>query len=80
MLYAKQVRDCERVDGKEDKININIHLEGWWEDGGNLNEGIWWMDRRGCSLGAWNGRMILEEDEVDAFGSLNAKFTCFLAL
>ena len=22
-------KDCERVDGKEGKININTHLEGW---------------------------------------------------
>ena len=33
------------------------------------------MDRRGCGLGAWNGRMLLEEDEVEAFGSLNVNFT-----
>ena len=34
------------------------------------------MDRRWCSLGAWNGRMLLEEDEVEAFESLNVNFTC----
>ena len=34
------------------------------------------MDRRGCCLGAWNGRMLLEEDEVEVFGSLNVNFTC----
>ena len=32
------------------------------------------MDRRGCGLGAWNGRILLEEDEVEAFGSLNVNF------
>ena len=34
------------------------------------------MDRRGCGLGAWNGIIVLEEDEVEAFGSLNFNFTC----
>ena len=38
-------KNCERVDGNEDKINVNTHLEGWREDGGNvnerINEGIW---------------------------------------
>ena len=34
------------------------------------------MDRRGCSIGAWNGRMLLEEDEVEVFGSLNVNFNC----
>ena len=38
------------------------------------------MDRRGCSLGAWNGRIILEEDEVEDFGRLNVNFTCFSTL
>ena len=33
-------KDYERVDRKEDKIKINTHLEGWQEDGGNMNEGI----------------------------------------
>ena len=28
----KEWKDCERVDGKEGKININTHLEGWRED------------------------------------------------
>ena len=72
------------MGGKEGNINIDTHLEGWWEDGGNLNEGIcegiWRMDKRGCSLGAWNGRMLLEKDEVEAFGCLNANFTCFSTL
>ena len=80
-LYENQVR---LEDGNEGKININTHLEGWWEDGGNVNEEIheeiWWMDRRGCSLGTWNGRIILEEDEGEAFGSLNVNFTCFSTL
>ena len=31
-------KNCERVDGKEGKINISIHLEGWREDGGNVEE------------------------------------------
>ena len=66
---------CERVDGKEDKINISTYFEGWREDGGNVNEGIhegiWKMDRRGCGLGTRNGRSLLEEDKVEAFGSLN---------
>ena len=35
------------------------------------------MDRRGCSLGTWNGRKILEEDEVEVFGSLNVNFEVF---
>jgi hypothetical protein len=35
------------------------------------------MDSRGCGLGAWNERIFLEEDEVEAFGSLNVNFTCF---
>jgi len=35
------------------------------------------MDKRGCGLGAWNERMFLEEDDVEAFGSLNVNFTCF---
>ena len=34
------------------------------------------MDRRGCGLRAWNGRILLEEDEVKFFGSLNVKFNC----
>ena len=34
------------------------------------------MDRRGCGLGVWNGRMLLEEDEVEFFGSLNVNFNC----
>ena len=38
------------------------------------------MDRRGCGLGAWNGRILLEEDEVEVFGSLNVNFTCLLTL
>ncbi|KGJ51010.1 hypothetical protein CIAN88_23165 [[Clostridium] innocuum] len=33
------------------------------------------MDSRGCGLGTWNGRIFLEEDEVEAFGSLNVNFT-----
>ena len=54
-------------DGDEGKINVNTHLEGWQEDGENVNEGIhegiWWgVDRRGCGLGTWNGRMLWEED------------------
>ena len=32
-------KNCERVDGKEGKININTHLKGWREDEGNVNEG-----------------------------------------
>ena len=71
--------NCERVDQKEDKINVNTHFEGLWEDGENVNEGIhegiWWMNRRGCNLGAWNGRMLLEEDEEEAFGRLNVNLT-----
>lgn len=35
------------------------------------------MDGRGCGLGTWNGRMFLEEDEVEVFGSLNVNFTFF---
>ena len=35
------------------------------------------MNRRGCSLGTWKGRILLEEDEVEVFGSLNVNFTCF---
>ena len=38
------------------------------------------MDRRGCNLGAWNGRMLLEEDEVEVFGSCNVNFTFFSTL
>ena len=34
------------------------------------------MDRRGCGLDTWNGRILLEEDEVKAFGSLNVNLTC----
>ena len=34
------------------------------------------MDRRGCGLGTWNGRIRLEEDEVKFFGSLNVNFNC----
>ena len=34
------------------------------------------MDIRGCGLGAWNGRMLLEEDEVEFFKSLNVNFNC----
>ena len=33
------------------------------------------MDSGESGLGAWNGRMLLEEDEVEAFGSLNVNFT-----
>ena len=33
------------------------------------------MDRKGCSLGTWNGRIFLEEDEVEVFRSLNVNFT-----
>ena len=32
------------------------------------------MDRRGCGLGMWNGRILLEEDEVEVFGSLYVNF------
>ena len=38
------------------------------------------MDKRGCGLGAWNGGIVLEEDEVEAFGSLNVNFTFFSTL
>ena len=38
------------------------------------------MDRSGCGLGAWNGRILLEEDEMEAFGSLNVNFTFFSTL
>ena len=34
------------------------------------------MDRRGCGLATWNGRILLEEDEVEVFGSLNVNFNC----
>ena len=34
------------------------------------------MDKKGCSLGTWNGRILLEEDEVEVFGSLNVNFNC----
>ena len=34
------------------------------------------MDRRGYGLGTWNGRIVLEEDEVEFFGSLNVNFNC----
>ena len=33
-------KNCERVDGKEGKINISTYLEGWREDGGNMTKGI----------------------------------------
>ena len=33
-------KDCERVDEKEGKINVDTYLEGWREDVGNVNEGI----------------------------------------
>ena len=33
-------KDCERVDGKEGKINVDTQLEGWKEDEENVNEGI----------------------------------------
>ena len=33
-------KNCERVDGKEGKMIIDTHLDGWQEDGGNVNEGI----------------------------------------
>ena len=38
------------------------------------------MDRRGCGLGTWNGRMLFEEDEVEFFGSLNVNFNCWSTL
>ena len=38
------------------------------------------MERLGYSLGAWNERMILEEDKVEAFRSYNVNFTCFSTL
>ena len=38
------------------------------------------MDRRVCGLGTWNERILLEEDEVEAFRSLNVTFTCFSTL
>lgn len=34
------------------------------------------MDRRGCNSHIWNGRMLLEEDEVKFFGSLTINFNC----
>ena len=34
------------------------------------------MDRRGCDLGTWNRKMLLEKDEVESFGSLNVNFNC----
>ena len=36
-LYAKHVR---LEDGNEGKIKVNTYLEGWREDGENVNEGI----------------------------------------
>ena len=38
------------------------------------------MDKIGFCLGAWNERMLLEEDEVKFFGSLNINFNCFSTL
>ena len=38
------------------------------------------MDKRGCGLGTRNGRTLLEEDEVKAFGRLNVNFTFFSIL
>ena len=65
------------------KINIDTHLEGCWNDGGMMDEIAWGLD-------VWGSRAILEEDgvegfeiilgrcleedEVEAFGSLNVKF------
>ena len=49
------------------KINIDTHLEGCWNDGGIMDEIAWGLDR-------WGSREILEEDGVEAFGSLNVNF------
>ena len=53
-----------------DKINIDTHLEGCWNDGGIMDEIAWGLD-------VWGGREILEEDGVEAFGSLNVNFEVF---
>ena len=69
-----------------DKINIDTHLEGCWNDGGIMDEITWGLD-------VWGSRSILEEDGVEgfeivldifleedgveAFGSLNANFEVF---
>ena len=53
-----------------DKINIDTHLEGCWNDGGIMDEIAWDLD-------VWGSREILEEDGVEAFGSLNVNFEIF---
>ena len=59
-----------KVGEKVDKINIGTHLEGLCNDGGIVDEIAWDLD-------VWGGRRILEEDGVEAFGSLNVKFEVF---
>ena len=53
-----------RVDEILGKINIDTHLEGCWNDGGIMDEIAWGLD-------VWGGGIVLEEDGVEAFGSLN---------
>ena len=68
-----------------DKINIDTHLEGCWNDGRIMDEKAWGLD-------VWGSREILEEDGVkgfeivldifledgvEAFGSLNVNFEVF---
>ena len=69
-----------------DKIKIDTHLEGCWNDGGIMDEIAWDLD-------VWGSReileedgvegfeivldIILEEDGVEAFGSLNVNFEVF---
>ena len=69
------------------KINIDTHLEGCWNDVGIMEEIAWGLDVwgrkeileedgvEGFEIGL--GR-CLEEDEVEAFGSLNVNLDLFL--
>ena len=69
-----------------DKINIDTHLEGYWNDGGIMDEIAWGLDAWGGrrdleksgveGFGIFLGR-FLEEDGMEAFGSLNVNFEVF---
>ena len=68
------------------KINIDTNLEGYWNDGGIMDEVCWGLDVWGGrkdleksgveGFGIFLGR-FLEEDGIEAFGSLNVNFEIF---
>ena len=75
-----------RVDGILGKINIDMHLEGWWNDGESMDEIYWGLDIWGSRAISKEGGVegfetflgrCWEEDGVEAFGSLNINLYFF---